>query len=184
MRMLILWFLFTVNLSVAQTIAGLTAEELEFKVDSLIADGISQHAFPGAQVLMYKDGKVRLHKAYGHHTYNKAIEVNKDNLYDLASVTKILGSTLAFMKLYEMYTLAIDQKISAFIPTLKGTNKKETTFREIFSHNAGWLPYLTHQNTIYNKKGAFRWHSLSERQSKRYPTPLTDQLFIHKNWWN
>ena len=138
--MLILWFLFTVNLSVAQTIAGLTAEELEFKVDSLIADGISQHAFPGAQVLMYKDGKVRLHKAYGHHTYNKAIEVNKDNLYDLASVTKILGSTLAFMKLYEMYTLAIDQKISAFIPTLKGTNKKETTSGESFSHNAGWLP--------------------------------------------
>ena len=181
-RMLILCFLFTVKLLVAQTIAALTAKELEFKVDSLIIDGISQHAFPGAQVLMYKGGKVRLHKAYGHHTYNKAIEVNTNNLYDLASITKILGSTLAFMKLYEMYPLAIDQKISDFIPTLKGTNKKRTTFRDIFSHNAGWLPYLTHQNTIYNKKGTFRWHSLSERQSKRYPSPLTDQLFIHKNY--
>ena len=68
-RMLILCFLFTVKLLVAQTIAGLTAQELELKVDSLINDGISQHAFPGAQVLMYKDGKVRLHKAYGPVSY-------------------------------------------------------------------------------------------------------------------
>ena len=64
MRILILWFLFTVKLLVAQTITEITAQELEFKVDSLIADGISQHAFPGAQVFIYKDGKVRLHKAY------------------------------------------------------------------------------------------------------------------------
>jgi len=158
------------------------AKELLSKVDSLMADGMAQKAFPGAQVLLYKNGKVLLNKTYGHHTYNQEVAVKSTHLYDLASVTKVLAGTLAFMKLYELYPFALDEKVSTFFPSLRSGNKKDTRFRAVLSHSAGWLPYITHQEKIYHKGGAFRWHTLSEKQSKRYPTPLNDRLYIHKNY--
>jgi CubicO group peptidase (beta-lactamase class C family) len=175
-------FLLTANAIVAQAIPHINQIELEAKVDSIIASGIAKKAFPGAQVLLYKKGKIVLHKAYGHHTYNQEVAVDQEHLYDLASVTKILASTLAFMKLYELYPINLDQKVSAFMPQLKNTNKEHSTFRAILSHGAGWLPYLTHQQKIYRKNGSFRWHSLSQKQSKRYPMPLNDVWYVHKNY--
>jgi len=161
---------------------SLNSNELMAKVDSLMADGIAQQAFPGGQVLLYKKGEVLLNKTYGHHTYDRKVSVEPFHLYDLASVTKVLASTLAFMKLYELYPIALDQKVSDFVPKLRSSNKKNTRFREVLSHGAGWLPYITHQNKIYRKNGSFRWHSLSTTQNKRYPSPLNDHLFIHKNY--
>ena len=85
-------------------------ELLGAKVDSIIKMGIREKAFPGAQVLLFKDDRIKLFKAYGFHTYDSITPVGKNDLYDLASVTKIIGSTLAFMKLYELYGIGLDQK--------------------------------------------------------------------------
>ena len=78
--------------------------DLTRKVDLLINDGIKNKAFPGAQVMIYKKDSIRLNKTYGYHTYDSINPVSKEHLYDLASVTKVLGSTLALMKLYESYS--------------------------------------------------------------------------------
>lgn len=179
-KMICYIFLFAQSI-VAQNVQ-LNAKQLVSKVDSLMAYGIAQEAFPGAQVLLYKKGKVLLKKTYGHHTYDQKVAVKSTHLYDLASVTKVLASTLAFMKLYELYPISLDEKVSAFVPSLRSGNKKDTRFREVLSHGAGWLPYITHQEKIYRKNGSFRWHTLSEKQSKKYPTALNDRLFIHKNY--
>ncbi|MGB3149838.1 MAG: serine hydrolase, partial [Maribacter sp.] len=61
------------------------------EVDSIITDGIKNKAFPGAQVLVAEKGNIIFHKAYGFHTYDSVQSVGLNDLYDLASVTKILG---------------------------------------------------------------------------------------------
>ena len=155
---------------------------LECKIDSIVRIGIQNRAFPGAQVLIFKNDSIRLNKSYGFHTYDSIIRVENCHLYDLASVTKILGSTLAFMKLYELYDINLDQKVSDYIPMIKNTNKKNTTLREVLSHQAGWLPYIEHQYTIRRKNGKLKNRTLSSLQSKRYPDPLSDSLFIHRNY--
>ena len=59
------------------------------KVDSLMKMGIDSLAFPGAQLLVVKNDTVVFHKAYGFHTYDSIEPVALNDLYDLASVTKI-----------------------------------------------------------------------------------------------
>ena len=84
-----------------------------------------------------------------------------------------LASTLAFMKLYEIYDIDLDTKVAHHIPLIKNTNKN-STFREVLSHQAGWLPYIEHQNTI-RKNGKLKARTLSAIKNK---TILT-QLPIH-----
>ena len=155
---------------------------LTFKVDSLINHGIQNKAFSGAQVLIFKKDTLRLHKAYGYHTYDSLSVVSKDHLYDLASVTKVLASTLALMKLYELYDLEIEDSVSKWIPQLKRSNKKNHSFKQILSHSAGWLPYITHQDLVFNKRGKFKWNTLSHNKKKRFPVSVNDSLFIHKSY--
>ena len=157
-------------------------ELLGAKVDSIIKMGIREKAFPGAQVLLFKDDRIKLFKAYGFHTYDSITPVSENDLYDLASVTKIIGSTLAFMKLYELYGIDLDQRVSEYMPLTKRSNKKNTTFREVLSHQAGWSPYITHQNTVFRKNGEFKSRTLSNKKSNRYPYTLSDSLYIFKNY--
>jgi CubicO group peptidase (beta-lactamase class C family) len=157
-------------------------DALEYKIDSIVQMGIQQKAYPGAQVLIFKHDSIRFNKSYGFHTYDSIVRVENHHLYDLASVTKILASTLAFMKLYELYDIDLDRKVADYIPLIKNTNKKHSTFREVLSHQAGWLPYIEHQNTVRRKNGKLKSRTLSPSQNKRYPDPLSDSLFIHRKY--
>ena len=164
------------------TLSNPLNDALEYKIDSIVQMGIKQKAYPGAQVLIFKNDSIRVNKSYGFHTYDSIIRVENHHLYDLASVTKILASTLAFMKLYELYDIDLDRKVADYIPLIKKSNKKQSTFREVLSHQAGWLPYIEHQNTVRRKNGKLRARTLSPLQSKRYPSALSDSLFIHRKY--
>ncbi len=176
---LILW---TFGLQGQDSLFPKTFTSMEHKIDSIVQVGIQNKAFPGAQVLIYKNDSIRLNKSYGFHTYDSIVPVENHHLYDLASVTKIMASTLAFMKLYETYTIDLDQKVAAFIPLIKNSNKKNTTFREILSHQAGWLPYIEHQNTVRRKNGKLKNRTLSPVQNNKFPDQLSDSLFIHRKY--
>ena len=169
-------------LQAQESLSSSLNDALEYKIDSIVQMGIEQKAYPGAQVLIFKNDRIRLNKSYGFHTYDSISPVENHHLYDLASVTKILASTLAIMKLYEIYDIDLDGKIADYIPMIKNTNKKNTTFREVLSHQAGWLPYIEHQNKVRLKNGKLRARTLSTKQSKRYPDQLSDSLFIHRKY--
>ena len=92
-------FLFTYITCFSQEFERKIESPFSQKIDSIINYGIQKKAFPGAQVLIYKRDSILISKSYGHHTYDSLIPVKSNDLYDLASVTKILASTLALMKL-------------------------------------------------------------------------------------
>ncbi|MDA8947767.1 serine hydrolase [Flavobacteriaceae bacterium] len=151
-------------------------------IDSIVNDGIRNKAFPGAQLLVYKKDRVLLHKSYGFHTYDSLSKVERTNLYDLASVTKVLAGTLAFMKLYELYGIDLNASVADYFPALKRSNKKQTRFKEVLSHSAGWLPYIAHQNLVRKKNGGFKSRTLQSKKSKRYPLQISDSLFVFKKY--
>jgi CubicO group peptidase (beta-lactamase class C family) len=86
------------------------------------------------------------------------------------------------MKLHELYDINLDDKVSNYILSLKKTNKKNTSFKEVLSHSAGWLPYIAHQNLVLKKNGAFKRKTIRPKQSKRYFIQISDSLFVHKNY--
>ncbi|MBN1198614.1 MAG: serine hydrolase [Bacteroidales bacterium] len=124
---------------------GIPAEKL-ISIDSLITNGIDSNAYPGCQVLFAAKGKIFYYKAFGHPTYEESAPVSKTDLYDLASLTKVLGTTLAIMKLREEGLIHPDDPLSVHLPELRATDKERITIREVMAHQAGlhpWIPFYT-----------------------------------------
>ncbi|MEQ1747249.1 MAG: glycoside hydrolase family 3 N-terminal domain-containing protein [Saprospiraceae bacterium] len=123
---------------------GLSSDTLRL-MDGIVADLIAEGAAPGCQILVAKDGKIVWHKAYGHYTYDStARRVALDDLYDLASITKVAATTLAVMHRVDAGLMALDKPMSSYVPELAGTDKKSLTVSEILAHHAGlqpWIPF-------------------------------------------
>lgn len=114
------------------------------KADSIALAGINMHAYPGCQILAAKNGIIFYDKAFGYQTYADTVPENSHMLYDLASMTKVLATTVALMKQQQDSVIDIHKKISRYLPMLLYSNKKDLGFKEVLSHQAGlqdWIPF-------------------------------------------
>ena len=114
------------------------------KADSIALKGIVEKAYPGCRVLVALEGRVIYDKSFGHHTYDRKRRVRNDDIYDIASITKIAATTLAVMKLYQDNKLDVDKKLSYYLPELKNTDKNNIVIRDIMAHQArlqSWIPF-------------------------------------------
>jgi len=114
------------------------------KIDDITKMVVDSKIAPGGQVLVARYGKVIYHKSFGYQTYNKKQKVKITDIYDLASVTKILGGLPMIMKSEEQGLFNINTTLGEILPYLKGSNKDTITIKEALSH-AGkikpWIPY-------------------------------------------
>jgi beta-glucosidase-like glycosyl hydrolase/CubicO group peptidase (beta-lactamase class C family) len=125
--------------------AGLP-DKVKIRIDSIVYANIQDRAFPGCQLLIAKDGIVVMDETYGYHTYDKSEEVRKEDLYDIASLTKIFATTASVMRLDQEGILDIDLPLTEYLPYLKHSNKKALISREIMAHQARlkpWIPFYT-----------------------------------------
>lgn len=113
-----------------------------FKIEQIMADAISSGSTPGGQLAIAVDGAIVLDQAYGFLTYDSLIPAEKTTLYDLASVTKVTGTLLGIMKLYEDGRLDLDARIDEYLPAYQNSNKGHITARALLAHNAGLKPYV------------------------------------------
>ncbi|MFH1936665.1 MAG: glycoside hydrolase family 3 N-terminal domain-containing protein, partial [Bacteroidota bacterium] len=123
---------------------GIPSEKLA-SIDSLVINGIDSAAYPGCQVLFAKDGHIFYYKAFGNPSYEDKVPVTTTDLYDIASLTKVVATTLAMMKLYEEGKIHPDDPLSIHLPELRGTDKEKITIREVMAHQAGlhpWIPFF------------------------------------------
>jgi len=172
------------GLSYASSIVvGLDSVFIHTKVDSIITFGIQNQGFPGAQLLVAKNNKIIFHKAYGFHTYDSIQKVALNDIYDLASVTKIIGPLPALMKLYDEEKLDLDAPFSDYWKPWKSIkNKKNLTLREILAHQAGLKPYIVFLSEVM-KNGAIKNRFIKNKPKSRYQNQVTKNLFI-KNRFN
>lgn len=154
------------------------------RVDSIITSAITKKAFPGAQVLVSHQNKTVFHKAYGYHTYDSLQGVNTNDIYDLASVTKIIGPLPALMKLVDEGKIDLDAPFSTYWrPWRKRRDKKEITLREILSHQAGLVPYIVFlQQTM--KNGQFKSRFLRNKQNRRFEKKAFEGLYVKNRFEN
>lgn len=152
---------------------------VNFQVDSIITNGIKNEAFPGAQVLVSQNGKVIFHKAYGFHTYDNVEAVALDDIYDLASVTKILGPLPAIMKLVEEGKLDLDMPFSNYWKSWEHIkDKKDITLREILAHQAGLEPYIIFLNTVIKKNGGVKKRFIKPNKKKRFENEAYEGIYV------
>ena len=96
-------------------------ESLKTKVDSIMYSAIRLNAFPGAQIVVLKDGEEVLNKSYGYHTYDSINKVTTNSIYDLASITKPTAGAFALMSLYEDDLIDINSPLSNYVKYFKNT---------------------------------------------------------------
>lgn len=141
-------------------------------IDSIVNDAILRKAMPGCQILGAKDGIVFFHKAYGYHTYDTTLAVTLADLYDVASLTKILGSVPAIMYAYEKGYISIEEKLSTYLPALDTTNKKDITVKQVLTHQArlkAWIPFYLH---TFEKNGRKRTNELRKELYSEKPDSI------------
>lgn len=159
--------------------AGIDERKL-LKIDSIAEDAISKRAMPGCQVLVARNGKVIWKKSYGYHTYYHRRNVMDTDIYDLASLTKIVATVPSIIYLEQEKRIDISEPLAAYLPELDTTNKNKVRIDDVLLHQAGlkaWIPfYQSYLEPVYpNQKFA------STRYSKRYPIKLGKRFYVNKH---
>ena len=119
-------------------------EKYALRLDSVAKAGIKGKAYPGCQIVALKDGQVVYDTCFGTFTYGGGHHVQPDDLYDIASCTKIFASTLAIMKLYDDGLIDLNKTLADFFPYLKGKAHGKLKLIDIMTHQAGlkaWIPF-------------------------------------------
>lgn len=161
---------------------GLDSEILLKGVDSLVQQALDAKAIPGCQVLIARNKKVVLHKAYGLHTYSDTVKVGLDDLYDLASVTKISTSMAALMKLYDEGKFRLDATLADYLPRFKRSNKANIPMTDILTHQGRLIPFIPFYQRTFRKNGSYKWATIKRDSSKRFPIRLADGMFLHRKY--
>jgi CubicO group peptidase (beta-lactamase class C family) len=155
---------------------GVNSDDLQ-KIDSITYAGIEAHSAPAVVILLAKDGQVIFSKAYGHHTYNGEEPTRLDDIFDMASCTKVTATTPAIMHLYDTHRLALDSPISRYVALLRDIpDKKDIRVREALLHEAGFTPYIK----FYEKLTPL---DLSPDSSAAYPTKVADHYYLRANYF-
>lgn len=112
------------------------------KVDSLMNKALADSVFPGGVLLIGQRGKVIYKKPFGKYTYEqKSQKMKADAIFDLASVSKVVGTTTAAMMLVDAGKLNLDDKVIKYLPEFDNHGKDVITVRNLLMHNAGFVPW-------------------------------------------
>lgn len=132
---------------------ALIDNEYTKKIDSIAQNGIEIKAYPGCQIIALKDGEVIYEKNFGYFTYDSTHLVSSDDVYDIASLTKVFATTFAVMKLFDEHKISLEAKLSDYFPYLKSNDKGNLKIIELMTHQAGLTPWLPlYQYTMKNGK--------------------------------
>ncbi|MBK8554190.1 MAG: serine hydrolase [Ignavibacteria bacterium] len=122
-------------------------------VDDIVSGGIINNAFPGAQLLIGNKDDILYSKCYGNYTYDEfSRTVTDESVFDLASITKVVATTSAIMKLYEQQKFNLTDKVSAYIPEFGNNGKEDITILNLLLHNSGLIAFVPFYKT-YSTKG-------------------------------
>ena len=150
--------------------AGMSSERLA-RIDSVFHYYIEKKWIPGAVVLIARHGKIAYYKSYGMNDIEAGIEIKKDDIFRIASMTKAITS-VAVMMLYEEGHFLLDDPVLKYIPEFKNpeilvevnkedstytsrATKKKITIRHLLSHTSGIGYGFIHPGLkiLYDKEG-------------------------------
>jgi len=156
---------------------------LEFKIDSIVENAISEKAMPGCQILIAKKGDVVFDKSYGHHTYKKQNTVKTSDVYDLASITKIAATVPSLMKLTDDKLFDIENSLGDYLD-LENSNKNDLKIKDVLTHQAqliSWIPFYrqTLEQDSENKFIKLRDTLYSKFENEIYPIRVADSIYLH-----
>ncbi len=157
---------------------GISSAELR-GIDAVVNEGIKAQAYPGCEVFVAVDGQVIFNQAYGHTTYEKKRKVRTDDIYDLASITKVAGTTIALMHLVDEGKLDLDKPVGHYLPELDEMSPAHARmgFRDILTHQAGLKAFVPFYTKLL-KDGKLRPELVSDTATEKFTVRVANKLYI------
>lgn len=122
--------------------------------ESVINNAIKNRVFPGAVVLVWKDGQIIYKNSFGKLTYDvNSPKVKLNTIYDLASLTKVVATTTATMICIDRGMLSLNDRVVKFIPEFESNEKENITIKNLLLHNSGlpaWKKFYG-RNLVYSE---------------------------------
>lgn len=153
------------------------------KIDKITKDAIDNKVFPGAQILVARKGKVIYHKSFGYHTYRKEDKVNSTNLYDIASLSKIIGTLPNVMLDYDKGKLNLNTRLGEMVHKAKGTDKDSIVFKDLLSHYArlqAWEPFYKATIDSVTKKPLAKYYRKFE--TKGFNIQVAENMYLANSY--
>ena len=161
---------------------GMSSKKLA-RIDSLATVVLEEKMSPGLQVLVARKGVVVYEKSFGYHTDKKKNPVKNSDVYDVASLTKILASLPMLIKAEEEKKIALSSSVRKIAPRFKKSNKDTVTVQEILSHYGqlkAWIPfYKLTQDSITNKNLKKFY---SSKKTKKFTIKVAENLFLNSSF--
>jgi len=156
----------------AQNVHAWLTDSINTSVGKLIRDG----GMPGCQVLVAKNGYIIFDKSFGHLSTPSSPKVNRQTIYDLASVSKAVGTLSGIMKTYDKGLLALDDSIVKYIPQLTDSAKRRITVRELLYHESA-MPASLNMFDVMFDKSSFNGKLITPRRN------ATNNIKIQNRAW-
>lgn len=161
---------------------GVDGKKLK-RVDTLALSGIWGAMMPGVQVLVARKGKVIYSKNFGYHTREKKNRVRDNDVYDVASLTKILATLPMVMELADRKAINMDTKLSEMLPEFRNSNKKNITLQRMLTHTGrlkAWIPfYLQTMDTV---TGGPSIDYYAREKDDDFAIQVADQMYMRKDF--
>jgi beta-glucosidase-like glycosyl hydrolase/CubicO group peptidase (beta-lactamase class C family) len=154
------------------------------RIDTLVREGLAAKAYPGCQVLVARHGAVIWNKAYGSPTYAAGDRpVGNDDIYDLASVSKVAGTTLALMKLADEGKVDVEKTLGDYIPELVAGHPYHASLKlsEILAHQAGLKPFVPFYLRLL-KDGKLRPQLVASKADPAHDMRVADSVYISSSY--
>jgi len=146
-------------------------------IDSICIDAIRRDAIPGAQVLVARHGNVVVDRSYGRLTKGGP-RVNPFTLYDLASVSKAIGTLPGVMLACDKGLIDIDAPASRYIPGLRSDDKGKITVRQLLFHESGMPPSLNMFNLMIDST-SYTGRLITAKPDKTHSIKISDGAYGH-----
>jgi beta-N-acetylhexosaminidase len=162
--------------------AGLSSKKLAL-IDQMADTIISEKMAPGFQVFVARNGKVVLDKSFGYHTNDQKLKVKNSDIYDVASLTKILASLPLIMKAEEEGRIRLTDSLGTLLPHFSDSNKDTVTVKEILSHFGrlkSWIPFYKGTQDSITGKNLEQFYR--KEQSANFKIKVAENLFINENY--
>ena len=158
---------------------GIASADLD-EVDRIALNGIKKGAYPGCQIVLAYKGSIIYRKSFGTKLYEDTVKVSNEDLYDIASVTKIAASTVGLMSLQSRGQFSLDKQLKDYI-TVNETKYAVISLRDMMAHQAGltaWIPF--YKRTLNGGNPDERYYS--DKKTSRHSLMVADDLWIRDDY--
>ena len=176
--LLITVFLISLGTIQAQKLESVKVERNEVYIDSMMNHALEKGFFPGAQIIVGTGDFNLISKNYGYHDYTKKQLVKTGDVFDLASMSKVLGATLVTMRLVGENKIKLTDQVGKIVPFYKNTVIADLKLFELLTHTSGLTPSITFYQALLSTPD--NSPLLSSQKSEQYVESF-DNMYVNKN---